>query len=106
MRYNTLGRTGLFVSELCFGSMTFGGASGIWEKIGRTPQQEADRLTGLALDAGQSERYGCIAAEFVDEHHALPACYARIFARFWAADGYQPALVPTTKIPAGLYVPD
>lgn len=29
MRYNTLGRTGLFVSELCLGTMTFGGGSGI-----------------------------------------------------------------------------
>jgi len=52
MRYNTLGRTGLFVSELCFGSMTFGGTGGIWEKIGQTPQQEADALVGVALDAG------------------------------------------------------
>jgi aryl-alcohol dehydrogenase-like predicted oxidoreductase len=52
MRYSTFGRTGLFVSELCFGSMTFGGKSGIWEKIGRTPQQDADRLVGTALDAG------------------------------------------------------
>ena len=52
MRYSTLGRTGLFVSELCFGSMTFGGKSGIWEKIGRTAQQDADRLVGVALDAG------------------------------------------------------
>jgi len=52
MRYSTLGRTGLFVSELCFGSMTFGGKDGIWEKIGNTAQQEADRLVGLALDAG------------------------------------------------------
>ena len=52
MRYSTFGRTGLFVSELCFGSMTFGGTGGIWEKIGTTAQQEADRLTGLALDAG------------------------------------------------------
>ena len=25
MRYNKLGRTGLFVSELCLGTMTFGG---------------------------------------------------------------------------------
>ena len=66
----------------------------------------AQKANAVILDAGQSERYGCIAAEFVDEHHALPACYARIFARFWAADGYQLALVPTTKIPAGLYVPD
>ena len=52
MRYSTFGRTGLFVSELCFGSMTFGGKDGIWEHIGNTEQQEADRLVGLALDAG------------------------------------------------------
>jgi len=52
MRYSAFGRTGLFVSELCFGAMTFGGKSGIWEKIGNTAQQEADRLIGLALDAG------------------------------------------------------
>jgi aryl-alcohol dehydrogenase-like predicted oxidoreductase len=52
MRYKTFGRTGLFVSELCFGSMTFGGKSGIWEKIGNTAQQEADHLVRLALDAG------------------------------------------------------
>ena len=52
MRYRMFGRTGLFVSELCFGSMTFGGKTGIWEKIGNTEQQEADRLVGVALDAG------------------------------------------------------
>jgi aryl-alcohol dehydrogenase-like predicted oxidoreductase len=52
MRYSTFGRTGLFVSELCFGSMTFGGKGGIWEHIGRTAQQDADRLVGVALDAG------------------------------------------------------
>jgi aryl-alcohol dehydrogenase-like predicted oxidoreductase len=52
MRYSTFGRTRLFVSELCFGAMTFGGKGGIWEKIGNTAQQEADRLIGLALDAG------------------------------------------------------
>ena len=52
MRYSTFGRTGIFVSELCFGSMTFGGKDGIWEKIGKTAQQEADALIGLALDAG------------------------------------------------------
>jgi len=52
MHYRTLGRTGLFVSELCFGSMTFGGKGGIWEKIGDTAQREADQLIALALDAG------------------------------------------------------
>ena len=37
----------------------------------------------IIIDAGQSERYGCKPEEFVDEHHALPACYERVFARFW-----------------------
>ena len=32
--------------------MTFGGKSGIWEQIGGTAQQDADRLVGVALDAG------------------------------------------------------
>ena len=37
----------------------------------------------IVIDAGRSERYGCVAEEFVDEHHALPECYRRVFARFW-----------------------
>ncbi len=37
----------------------------------------------IIIDAGQSERYGCVVEEFVDEHHALPACYGRVLARFW-----------------------
>ncbi|MBI4192428.1 MAG: hypothetical protein HY525_18055 [Betaproteobacteria bacterium] len=38
----------------------------------------------IMIDAGQSERYGCAVEEFVDEHHALPQCYARVFGRFWS----------------------
>lgn len=52
MRYNKLGNSGLFVSELCFGTMTFGGGEGIWGKIGSLQQQEAERLIAGALDAG------------------------------------------------------
>ncbi len=52
MRYNQLGRTGLFVSELCLGTMTFGGGDGIWRAIGDLQQAEADKLIGRALDAG------------------------------------------------------
>lgn len=52
MRYNPLGRTGLFVSELCLGTMTFGGDGGIWSKIGELQQADAERLIGTALDAG------------------------------------------------------
>jgi len=52
MRHRPLGRTGLFVSELCLGTMTFGGSSGMWAQIGQLQQAEAERLVGLALDAG------------------------------------------------------
>jgi len=52
MRYNRLGKTGLFVSELCLGTMTFGGGAGIWGKIGNLQQQEAELLIARSLEAG------------------------------------------------------
>jgi len=52
MRHQPLGRTGLFVSELCLGTMTFGGGSGIWSQIGELQQADAERLVGQAIDAG------------------------------------------------------
>src|SRR5512140_1367767 len=52
MRHHPLGRTGLFVSELCLGTMTFGGSEGMWEKIGTLQQSDAERLVGQAIDAG------------------------------------------------------
>ncbi|WP_158808749.1 aldo/keto reductase [Beijerinckia sp. L45] len=52
MHYNKLGRTGLFVSELCLGTMTFGGDTGMWGQIGKLQQDDADRLVGTAMDAG------------------------------------------------------
>jgi aryl-alcohol dehydrogenase-like predicted oxidoreductase len=53
MRYTKFGSTGLFVSELCLGTMTFGGGqSGIWSQIGNLDQGAVDTLVGRALDAG------------------------------------------------------
>ena len=51
MNYRMLGRTGLYVSELCFGTMTFGG-EGYWKVVGTQGQSEADTLVARALDAG------------------------------------------------------
>lgn len=51
MHYRLFGRTGLYVSELCFGAMTFGG-KGLYEAMGKTAQSEADKLVSLALDSG------------------------------------------------------
>lgn len=47
-----LGDSGLFVSELCFGAMTFGGTDGIWGQVGRLGQDDADELVKAALTAG------------------------------------------------------
>lgn len=51
MRYNPLGRTGLFVSEICLGTMTFGG-EGYFKAVGQVGQDEADALVRTAIDAG------------------------------------------------------
>ena len=51
MRYRPLGRTGTLVSELCFGTMTFGG-EGMWESIGKQQQAEATALVERALRGG------------------------------------------------------
>jgi aryl-alcohol dehydrogenase-like predicted oxidoreductase len=55
MRYNRLGRTGLFVSELCLGTMTFGGgaeSAGFWKAIGQLEQDEVDQIVGRSLEQG------------------------------------------------------
>ncbi len=52
MHYRKFGNTGLFVSELCLGTMTFGGEGELWSKIGNLQQSDAETLIGRALDAG------------------------------------------------------
>lgn len=52
MRYRKFGNTGLFVSELCLGTMTFGGDGEFWSKIGDLQQADADKLVGRAMEAG------------------------------------------------------
>ncbi len=52
MHMNRLGHTGLFVSELCLGTMTFGGGTGMWAAIGQLSQAEAETLIARALEAG------------------------------------------------------
>jgi aryl-alcohol dehydrogenase-like predicted oxidoreductase len=52
MKYRLLADTGVFVSELCLGTMTFGGRGQIWEMIGGIDQQSADAIVHRALDAG------------------------------------------------------
>jgi aryl-alcohol dehydrogenase-like predicted oxidoreductase len=51
MRYRLLGRTGLYVSEICLGAMTYGG-KGRWEVVGRLGLDEAQAQIKAAFDAG------------------------------------------------------
>jgi aryl-alcohol dehydrogenase-like predicted oxidoreductase len=51
MKYNQLGRTGLLVSELCLGTMTFGG-KGFWTAMGSLGQSAVDGIVTGAKDAG------------------------------------------------------
>jgi aryl-alcohol dehydrogenase-like predicted oxidoreductase len=52
MKYATLGNTGLQVSRLCFGTMTFGDGRGMFKAIGATGQTAADELVKTSLESG------------------------------------------------------
>jgi aryl-alcohol dehydrogenase-like predicted oxidoreductase len=52
MQYKTLGDTGLLVSTLCFGTMTFHGGTGFWQNIGTVNQAGADELIKASIDNG------------------------------------------------------
>jgi aryl-alcohol dehydrogenase-like predicted oxidoreductase len=52
MEYTTLGNTGLLVSKLCFGTMTFGDGRGIFKAIGAQGQSEADTLVKTSMNGG------------------------------------------------------
>ncbi|RQH01666.1 aldo/keto reductase [Paraburkholderia dinghuensis] len=52
MEYSTLGRTGLRVSRLSLGAMTFGAGSGIWGDIAGVDRDQAAGLVSMAVDRG------------------------------------------------------
>jgi aryl-alcohol dehydrogenase-like predicted oxidoreductase len=51
MKMRFMGNTGLKVSEICFGAMTFGG-KGFWKTIGEVEQKDADNLVSIAIEGG------------------------------------------------------
>jgi aryl-alcohol dehydrogenase-like predicted oxidoreductase len=54
MKYNQLGNTGLFVSEICLGTMTFAGSknTGIWAAIGDLDQKASTEIVSRSIKAG------------------------------------------------------
>ncbi len=51
MKYDVLGRTGLYVSKICLGTMTFGG-TGFWKTVGEAGPELVDQIVGRSMDAG------------------------------------------------------
>ena len=52
MEYKTLGNTGLLVSRLCLGTMTFGDGRGLFKAISAVDQAGADELVKTSIDGG------------------------------------------------------
>ncbi len=52
MNYCALGRSGLRVSRLTLGAMTFGASDGVWKSIAGLGQDQATRLVRLAIERG------------------------------------------------------
>jgi aryl-alcohol dehydrogenase-like predicted oxidoreductase len=52
MQYKTLGNTGLLVSRMCLGTMTFSGGEDFYKVIGTVDQKGADELVKGAIDGG------------------------------------------------------
>jgi aryl-alcohol dehydrogenase-like predicted oxidoreductase len=52
MRLKKLGNTGLLVSEICLGTMTFGSGEGMWRSIGKLEQPAVDEIVRVAFDRG------------------------------------------------------
>ncbi len=52
MEYKQLGNTGLLVSRLCLGTMTFSDGSGVYKHIGNVDQSGADELVKASIEAG------------------------------------------------------
>ncbi|WMJ68358.1 aldo/keto reductase [Stenotrophomonas sp. 24(2023)] len=52
MKYTQLGNTGLIVSQLCLGTMTFSSGTGVYAHIGAVDQQGADAQVKASIEAG------------------------------------------------------
>ena len=53
MKYKQLGGSGLFVSEICLGTMTFGGSeTGHWSVMGALQQEAVDAIVARSLESG------------------------------------------------------
>ena len=65
MLYQTLGSSGLVVSKICLGTMTFGQGPMFGNVVNSINQQTANKMVDMAIAAG---------VNFFDTAHALNRC--------------------------------
>ena len=70
MRYNPLGQTGLLVSELCLGTMTFGSSEGMWKEIAGLGQGESEALVRCASTAASTFSTRVLGGTIRGDHRA------------------------------------
>ena len=80
METRPLGRSGIQVSKLCLGTMTFGGGEGMWRNIGALQQEEADGLIRTAIDAATAAEEEGKSLEVVDLRTLSPFDLDPVFA--------------------------
>ncbi len=88
MEYRYLGRSGLKVSVLTMGTMTFGGS----EKIGNTSPADAARQVDMCLDAGSTSTTRPMST--------MPACPRRSWAKLLKENGRRQKALVATKVPS------
>ena len=72
MRLKKLGNTGLLVSEICLGTMTFGSGEGLWRAIGRLEQPA---VAGARAGVDQKQAITGADQEPTDIHEPPAALY-------------------------------
>lgn len=77
MKMRALGRSGLYVSEICLGTMTFGG-KGFWKVVGELGEKAVDAIVGRALEKGVNFFDTANVYSEGESERLLGACLARL----------------------------
>ena len=71
MKFRQLADTGVFVSELCLGTMTFGGRGGMWEVIAGLDQAGVDEINRQFAQVEQIKKFVLVGEEWLPDTDVL-----------------------------------
>jgi len=90
--YATLGNTGLLVSKLCFGTMTFGIGRALFKAISTMDQAGADELVKTSID-------GAINFSDTADNYTQRSCQRRVVSELITSARRDPCLSCRASIP-------